>query len=139
MVHNSDESDRESELHSILSTLDDYVSRDGAWVQLSQYGGDPSEGKITGNRDGYRRLGIEFLKATLDADDAGFEVDLEYLISPESTINFDWFELSDPSQKEPPYGWFDRLIPIGCMATFVSAVAFCMIGVGTVLRWLMAR
>jgi hypothetical protein len=130
--------DDETDLRSIISALDDCVPRDGSWVQLTQYGGGPDEGQITGNRNGYRRLGIEFLKATLDDDsEQGFGVDLEYLVSPDSTINFDWFELSDTqSPTKSTYGWFDRVLPIGCLTVFAVAVIIFVIGVGTVIQWI---
>ncbi len=128
----------EAELRSIISALDDCVPRDGSWVQLTQYGGGPDEGQITGNCNGYRRLGIEFLRATLDDDsDQGFGVDLEYLVSPDSTINFDWFELSDThSPTKSTYGWLDRVMPIGCLTVFAVAVIIFVIGVGTVIQWI---
>ena len=103
---NDASTDSDNELRSVVSALDESVPRDGSWIQLTQYGGGPDEGKITGNRNGYRRLGIEFLRATLDDDpEQGFGVDLEYLVSPDSTINFDCFELSDvptPNRVSPP-------------------------------------
>ncbi len=125
-------------LRALISALDDLVPRHGAWVQLTQYGGGSDEGQMIGNRNGYRRLGIEFLKATLD-DDAkqGFSVDLEYLVSSNSTITFDWFELSEtPTPTSSKYTWSDRVMPIGCLTLFVIASILFMIGVGTVVQWI---
>jgi len=140
LLHNDNaaNTDDEANLRSIILALDDSVPRDGSWVRLTQYGGGPDEGQITANRDGYRRLGIEFLKATLDDDsEQGFGVDLEYLVSRESTINFDWFELTDtiPPAKYT-YGWIDRVLPIGCLTAFVIAAIIFVIGVGTVVQWI---
>lgn len=128
----------DTDLRAIISALNDSVPRDGSWVQLTQYGGGPDEGQITGNRNGYRRLGIEFLKATLDDNsEQGFGVDLEYLVSPDSTINFDWFELTDTlSPTKSTYGWLDRAMPIGCLTVFVVAAIIFVIGVGTVVQWI---
>ncbi len=135
---NDESIDDETDLRSIISALDDCVPREGAWIQLTQYGGGPDEGQITGNRNGYRRLGIEFLKGTLDDDsEHGFGVDLEYLVSPDSTINFDWFELSDThSPTKSTYGWFDRLMPIGCLTLIAVAAIIFVIGISTVVQWM---
>ncbi|QDT03864.1 hypothetical protein K227x_22490 [Rubripirellula lacrimiformis] len=135
---NDANTDDDTDLRSIISALDDSVPRDGSWVQLTQYGGGPDEAKMTGNRNGYRRLGIELLQATLNDDsEQGFGVDLEYLVSPDSTINFDWFELSDThSSTKPTNRWFDRVMPIGCLTVFAVAVIIFAIGVGTVIQWI---
>lgn len=125
-------------LRSILSALDEWVPREGSWIQLSQYGGGPDEGQIIGNPNGYRRLGIEFMKATLENDpERNFGVDLEYLISPDSTINFDWFELSDtPRKTKLSCGWSDRLLSIGCLTFLVLAATIALIGVETIVQWI---
>lgn len=130
--------DDENELRSIISALDEFVPRGGSWIQLTQSGGGPDEGQILGNRNGYRRLGIEFLRATLDDDpEKGFGVDLEYLVSPDSTINFDWFELSDTPTRAPLKStWLDRVMPIGCLTSFVMATIIFIIGLGTVFQWI---
>jgi hypothetical protein len=122
----------------MISSLNEIVPRDGSWVQLTQYGGGPDEGQILGNRNGYRRLGIEFLRATLDDDpEKGFGVDLEYLVSADSTINFDWFELSDtPTLKPSKSTRLDRIMPIGCLTLFVIATIIFVIGLGTVVEWI---
>jgi len=127
-----------TDIRSIITALDDSVPRDGSWVQLTQYGGGPDEGQMTGNRNGYRRLGIEFLKATLNDDpEQGCSVDLDYLVSPDSTINFDWFELTDTlSPTKSKSGWIDRVMPIGCLTVLVVATIIFVIGVGTVVQWI---
>lgn len=50
-------------IKELIENLDQSVSSEGAAVRLDQYGGGPDESQITGNRVGYLRLGIEFLKA----------------------------------------------------------------------------
>ena len=105
-------------------------------MQLNQYGGGPEEGQIIGNRNGYRRLGIEFLKASLHETDEGFTVDLKYLVSPDSTIRFDWFELSNtmPSTKSEQT-WSERMILIGCFIIFAIALFIFVVGLCTVFQW----
>jgi hypothetical protein len=55
----------EDELRKTISRLDECIPKDGAIVKLAQYGGGPGEGMIVGNKRGYLRLGVEFLKGAI--------------------------------------------------------------------------
>ena len=137
-ISNTDIEDNQNDLRRAITKLDEIVPTDGAWIQFNQYGGGPDEGQMLGNLIGYRRFGIELLTATLMDDDIqDFNVELEYLISEESTINFDWFELYDaPPETNHTIGRLDRLMPIGCMAIFVLATVVFLIGCGTIAQWI---
>ena len=88
-----------------IAALDREVSREGARVKLSQYGGGPDEGQIIANEAGFLRLGVELLKAAFAPSSAGghpfmVEADIQYLVTEDSDINFDWFERRDlPGQS----------------------------------------
>jgi hypothetical protein len=131
-------SDDASEFRSIVAALDEFVPRAGSWIQMTQYGGGPDEGQILGNTNGYRRLGIEFLRATLDDDpQKPFGVDLEYLVSPDSTINFDWFEVSDTPTRTPSKSTgIQRVMPIAWLTLFAMVTIIFLIGMGTVFHWI---
>ncbi|MBI1313543.1 hypothetical protein GC176_19810 [bacterium] len=137
MNENLATTDSSDGLRSIVLTLDELVPRDSSWVQLTQYGGGPDEGQIIGNRSGYQRLGIEFLKATIATDaDKEFGVDLEYLVLPNSTIGFDWFELSEtPPPASANRTWLNRLIALGRLTFFVTVLGLYAIGLVTVAQW----
>lgn len=137
MPAQDDELDANADLQRLISALDDRVPREGSWVRFSQYGGGPDESKITGNREGYRRLGIEFLKATFAAPSAeSIEVDLSYLVDSKSDVLFDWFELSDdPGRSEPDSAWPNRVFQIGCLALFLFAATAFLLGIGTMVQW----
>lgn len=127
----------DADLQILVSALDECVPRDDAWVLFVQHGGGPDESKIAGNRTGYQRLGIEFLKATV-RDDATecFNVDLDYLVSEESTVGFDWFELADaPVDVQSTPTWLDRLLPVGCLISAVFIATMFCVGVATTIRW----
>lgn len=127
-----------ADLKSLILALDRSVRREDAWIQFVQHGGDPDESKIVGNLSGYQRLGIEFLNATLRDDPTQpFDVNLDYLVSEESTIGFDWFELTDaPDQVHPAPNWIDRLVPVGCLLMAVMTASMLIVGVTTTIRWL---
>ena len=76
-----------------IAALDALVPKEGAVIKLDQYGGGPDESRITANKNGYLRLGIELLKgAYLPAENQRIPVDLDYLTSNDSNVGFDWFE-----------------------------------------------
>ena len=121
------------ELADIVDQLDRRVPREGAWIELKQYGGGPDEGQVIGNREGYLRLGVEFLKAAAAkapnepiAEAAHpVSVDLEYLIDESSTINFDWFEICNRPEDQLSYQrtWIDMCVPLGCLLTWAVSIA----------------
>jgi hypothetical protein len=91
-------------ISSLINELDKQVPKDGAIVEAKQYGGGPDESKITANRAGYLRLGIEFLKAgfseTSDKDKKQLSTDIRYLFTDDSDVCFDWFERVEDFQKQ---------------------------------------
>lgn len=119
------DTDDEWDTVRLVWELDERVPRDGSWIEFSQYGGGPDESTISGNRRGYQRLGIEFLKAILDSDAAeSIHVDLDYLVVSNSTVGFDWFELSDSPMDIPaaPH-WHHWLILFGCLFRYLTEAA----------------
>src|SRR5688572_3123919 len=120
------------QIADMIESLDREVPREGAWVEMEQYGGGPDEGQIVANRLGFLRLGIEFLKAGIANDPHGSDaagprgapIDLEYLVTPDSTINFDWFELRESPQERPAYRTrlVDSVVSFGCLMLFLACV-----------------
>ena len=91
----------ESKLRQIIEILDEGVSREGAYVRITAYGGGYDESRIVANRNGDLRLGIEFLKAAFAEKDYKQEefpniidIDLDYLLK-KSDVYIDWFERSE--------------------------------------------
>ena len=127
----------------LVRELDAEVSREGAFVHLTQYGGGPDESSIIANQAGYLRLGVELMKAGLapaDTDAPAVKLDLEGLLTPHSDLHFDWCE----RRAEPPTytGQFSpfthRIITIGCLLLFLLSVALALVGLGTVVSWIIS-
>ena len=90
-----------------------------------------------GVEKGYRRLGIEFLKSTLSPQDNELQVDIEYLVSSESTINFDLFVLNGSRIEKPSaYTIADRLLPLGCILIGLISIGIFVTGLATIARWI---
>jgi hypothetical protein len=131
----------DNDIRRLVAELDAAVSREGAFVHLTQYGGGPDESSIIANQAGYLRLGVELMKAGLappDTDAPAVKLDLEGLLTPHSDLQFDWCERQD---KPPPYkgtisAGTNRLIAVGCFLFILLSIALAAVGFGTVWNWL---
>lgn len=131
----------------LIKELDVLVPPERAEVRLRQHGESPDECQIIANPEGYLRFGIEMMKgafAMTSGDTLGasqkIDVDLDYLITDDSTVYFDWFErVEDPDHlvrfdDEP--GILDRAFALGCLLAVIAAAALAAIGGVTVFRWM---
>jgi hypothetical protein len=120
--------------------LDDAVPRDNARVKFEQYGGGPDESHVIANREGYLRLGVEFLKAAYapagiaHSRDA-VPVDLDYLVTSDSTVDFDWFERREPDSASTLDAG-SHVVPIIILGMFLSVIGLAAVGLYTVAHWL---
>jgi hypothetical protein len=130
----------EDELSSLIERLDREVPKVGALVKLHQYGGGPDECQVVANRAGYLRLGIEFLKGAFASsinpkEPSGVRVDVDYLITGDSSVNFDWFErredLPERSTAPPTPG---RIAAAVAVTFFLLLLVLSAVGLVTVLR-----
>ncbi len=128
--------DRES-LRKLINQLDESVPREGAQARLD-IGAGPDESCFVANEAGYLRFGVELLKAGIaepdPASDKRVAVDLEYIITDESDIQFDDFVISEDLSTPMPAG--QDLIGFAIMIVLLTAVALTVIGLITVITWL---
>jgi len=132
----------QQQIQEAIDLLDSSIPREGARVKLHQYGGGPDEGQVIANEAGFLRLGIEFLKAAFAAPDSRGEpnavnVDIDYLVTEDSSINFDWFERQDLPSAEPTSPG-SRIVPVLIGCSFIVAALLAVVGFITVVRWLAA-
>ena len=130
----------QQQIEETIELLDSLVPREGARVKLHQYGGGPDEGQVIANESGFLRLGIEFLKAAFAQPDSSnepnaVEVDIDYLVTDDSSINFDWFERRDLPSSEPTSRG-SRIVPVLIGCTFIATGVLAVVGFITVVRWL---
>ena len=62
-------------------------------------------------------------------------VDLDYLVTSDSTVDFDWFERREPDAAST----FDAggyVVPVIILGIFLSLFGFAAIGLYTVANWL---
>jgi hypothetical protein len=131
----------DNDIRRLVAELDAAVSREGAFVHLTQYGGGPDESSIIANQAGYLRLGVELMKAGLappDTDAPAVKLDLEGLLTPHSDLQFDWCErrVEPPAYKGQLSPAANRIISAGCFLFFLLSVALAIVGLSTVIRWL---
>ena len=135
------------EIKRIVSELDEIISRENAKVSLQKYGGELDEAFIVATEHGYLRLGVEFLKAgfapytstekTLGKPPYEIHVEIDYLITEDSDVQFDYFErIEDVRVKTYQESWMDRVIPIVILGAMISILALAAIGLITIARTL---
>jgi hypothetical protein len=136
----------DARITTLITELDALVPKHGAVVNLLQYGGGPDESAFVGNRAGYLRFGIEFLKGAFapsasskDGKDYA-SVDLDYLTGRTSDISFDWFErredIPDMTTAEQATWVQGRLVPLLILAFLGICGVVFLIGLVTIVRWL---
>ena len=142
----------DTEVAELVAQLDEQVAREDAVVKPEQYGGGPDESCIVANRAGYLRFGIEFLKAALappmNPDGKApfdIEVDLDYLVSEDSTVNFIIFErreeFATPEQADNKW---NNVFHVGCVVVIMFGIILCIVGAAslgiagmqTIIEWL---
>jgi hypothetical protein len=129
------------DIHNIVAELDENVSKESATIGLYQYGG-PDESNMVGTRNGYLRLGIEFLKAAATPADEGssatvVDVVLGYLLADDSTIFFDTFELAEElPYRESEDGWGDKFFIYSIKAVLISVPILALVGLVTIIQML---
>jgi hypothetical protein len=134
----------QARVKELISLLDSEVPREGAKVWLHQYGGGLDECQFKGNRAGYLRFGIEFLKAAYQEPNEKYpnavDVDLAYLLSPGSTIHFGWFERTEEVHDAPgerSLSMLDHVIPLLIIGVLATGVLLAIVGLVTVVTWLL--
>lgn len=128
------------ELRSRIEELDERVTKDNARIRVYRWGGDDDESAMIATRNGYLRLGIEFLKAGVapdppDPPDPSIHVDLEYLIDDNSSIFFENFELVETlPPEETTETWKDTFVIYAILAVLAAILLFAVIGLVAVFR-----
>ena len=133
------------EIRRVVDELDKCIPKENAKVSLQKYGGDLDEAFIVANERGYLRLGVEFLKAglaphvpagkTLGKRPHAIEVDLEYLITEDSDVHFNYFERTEDVTVETyQASWVDRVIPAVILSAMVAIFALAVVGLVTIVK-----
>jgi len=139
----------DDDIIKLVDSLDNVVPRSGAIVRIEQYGDTCLESSIIANRVGYLRLGIEFLKAAEApyVDKTGrnpfsIHVNLNGILQDSSDIYFHCFERREEFEEPKEYIPTDKDnersgCQFICFALICTAiVVFCLIGLFTVIKWL---
>jgi hypothetical protein len=129
----------EAELREIALRLEQLVPGDTAHLTIPA----DADGKTSaGNRAGYLRFGLAFLRAALDplpatdTEPARIVPELEGLLSRDSRAPFELCEIDESIVSRPPVS--SGLGAPGQLASAVLVVALlllCLIGASVVWRW----
>lgn len=134
-----------AEIKRVVGELDKSIPKDNAKVSLQKYGGDHDEAFIVATERGYLRLGVEFLKAGfapyvpaekfLGKRPYAIEVEIDYLLTEDSDVHFDYFERSENvTVKTYQESWMDRIIPIAILGAIISILVLAVVGLAAILK-----
>jgi hypothetical protein len=132
--------EKETELRELVSRLDALLPEDGAHLAIPA---NPDGTASAGNRLGYLRLGVAFLKAALDpvpaSDEAPARIapELDPLLSEGSKTPFELCEVDESIVSRPPVSsGLGALGQLSAGVLTVGALILCLIGASVVWRWL---
>jgi hypothetical protein len=129
----------EAELREVVERLERLVPTEGAHLTIPK---DADGTSSAGNRAGYLRFGLAFLRAALDplpandAEPARIAPELDGLLSKDSRAPFALCEVDESIVSRPPVS--SGLGAPGQLASAVLVVALlilCLIGASVVWRW----
>jgi len=134
-----------NEIQQIVDELDRGILKENARVSLQKYGGDLDEAFIVANERGYLRLGVEFLKAgftpylhperAMGKRPHAINVDLDYLITDDSDVHFDYFERTEDLKIETyQESWADKGIPFAVLGVIFLVLGLAFVGLVFVIR-----
>lgn len=89
-------------IERLIRELDTIIPREGAHVRLEQLDGGPEESVVSANREGYLRLGVEFLKAGIAPEPESTVVEEAPLAEPESSDATENGEEAVPRERLSP-------------------------------------
>ena len=136
------------ELLNIIKTLEEKTSKENATFGIF-HGHESVESLIRANKDGLQLFAIELLRAANETDD--ILKDPEKNIIPISS-EADW--INDESQTIIQYvhpieniplakedyirkeGFFEKFIPLGCLAVLIIIVVALIVGLWTLIKWI---
>lgn len=137
----------QDEIKQMVEELDRGISKENAKVSLQKYGDDLDEAFIVATERGYFRLGVEFLKAgftpylspekTMGKRPYAVDVELDYLITDDSDVHFDYFERTEDIKIETyQESWIDRVFPIAFVGIVISVLGLAIVGLVFIMRTL---
>lgn len=140
-----------NELQQIIAELEESNSKDEAYFGIFQYGGGPEESFVKANRQGLELFAADLLKASRDAksivddkDKTIYTLDFqEPWIDKNAHTFIQYIEPSIESRKHVEHElynetWKDKLIKVGCIAGVILIAGVGIVGVVTVVGWLMS-
>jgi len=130
----------------MIAQLDEGVPRDGSKLLL--YMDDPETNycEITGNRNGYLRATLEFLRAaTVPLESGGFitPIDFNYLVPSQGGVLVKRLNRQDdvkaalPPQRQKT--WKDTALAVGCLAIFLFLAVCAFLGIGLLGSWIFGK
>jgi hypothetical protein len=130
----------DEELRSLVERLDALLPREGAKLRIP---GDADGTATLGTLNGYRRLGVELLRATSSplphGEPARLPLDIQYLLIGDEASPFDLCEVDEQVEQRPApkRRTLDPLGQLLAAAVVVVLLVLVLIGASAVLGWIL--
>lgn len=132
----------DEELRNLVERLDALLPREGAKLRIP---GDADGTATLGTLNGYRRLGVELLRATSsplpqgDREPARLPLDIQYLLIGDEASPFDLCEVDQQVEQRPALKrrTLDPLGQLLAAAVVVVLLVLVLIGASAVLGWIL--
>jgi hypothetical protein len=125
-------------IKAALKEIEASLPEGNAKVRFDVYGGGVDESFIRGSRPGIAKLGLRLLQAAVGEEikksiNGAPEVagPLDEVMHPDSDVKFDWIEVADDLETEPPVRvvtkrFLRRATLFGCVLIVVLLVVFLL-------------
>jgi hypothetical protein len=133
------------EIQQIITQLDDSVPKDGARLLINIEDTETNECELIGNRNGYLRAGLEFLRAaTVPLEPNAFitSIEFNYLVPSRGFLVKRLSRQQDPEAALPPlkrHTWKDKAAGIGCLTVATFLFICTLIGIEQIGVWIFGK
>ncbi len=137
-------------LQQIIQTLEANHSRQDAYFAIFNIEEEEYESYIEATPDGLKLMALEMLKASQngpalqDKQTTAQVVNLDtQYIDTEGDVFLEHIRLvlkkPDPAEETFVHeSWYDKLIPVGCLAVLLFLLIATLVGIGTIFNWLLS-
>ncbi|MDR2919371.1 MAG: hypothetical protein LBV72_08420 [Tannerella sp.] len=141
-------------LQDFINEFDEEQLKENAFFGIYQYGGGSDESYVEANKEGLLVFAIQFLKATIKAEEAlaNFEMSREFPFKNKDNwydedcqTQIDYIQLAEEKSKYAPQKEYketllNKIEAYGCITLIITGIIILIvaagIGVITMLKWL---
>jgi hypothetical protein len=135
----------DADIQVVIDQIDAAVSKDGAKLLIYMEDPENSYCELIGNRSGYLRAALEFLRAAavpLEPNAFITPIDFNYLVPSRGVLVKRLSRQNDVEAALPPARkntWKDKAFAVGCVSILLLLAVCTLIGIGMVGSWIFGK